>query len=351
VPWFPIRHQIFGQYSTYAKVPTHECRFGINVHHPRYPIIPKIGMNIAPWLLAKAMLPVLKSYIKEGFDFDIIDAHFCYPDGVAAIWLAKQLNKPVVVSALGSDINVYRHYKYPNKYLLKWLPQADAISAVCQTLLNNIADMNIHNKHQLVLRNGVDLELFKPIEKADTDIENVNNKVSKSLVIVGNLVDVKQHALLIDAMLLLPEFTLKIIGNGSLKAELMDKVNQLKLSKKISFLGRLKQPDMIPHIQTAGALILCSKSEGWANVLLEAMACGTPVVATAVGGTPEVITKESQGVLVSNHTPKALAHGVLSLFKCYPNRNKVREYAEQFSWDETSDKKIQLFKQLTEERK
>ena len=343
VPWFPLKNEIFGQYASLAKIAKKERRHGISIDHPRYPVIPKFGMNISPWLLAKAMLPVLKSYIDEGFDFDIIDAHFCYPDGVAAIWLAQQLNKPVMVSALGSDINLYRHFKWPNRHLLKWLPQASAISAVCQALIDTTDEMGIGCEHKVVLRNGVNLELFKPNDtESSVDL--------KTLVIVGNLVEVKQHHLLIDAMSLLPDDTLKIIGEGPLKQSLTLQAEQLGLVERISFLGRLKQPDMIPHIQSAGALILCSQSEGWANVLLESMACGTPVVATAVGGTPEVVTSESKGILVEKHTPKALAEAILTLFQCYPDRVDVRNYAEQFSWDETAAVKYKLFQQLIAKR-
>jgi len=343
VPWFPLENKIFGQYATFAKIAKREKRHGITIDHPRYPVIPKIGMNISPWLLAKCMLPVLKSYIDEGFDFDIIDAHFCYPDGIAAIWLALQLNKPVMVSALGSDINLYRYYKWPNRYLKKWLPKADAISAVCQALIDTTDEMKINCRHKVVLRNGVDLSLFKPSQFN-------NNHKSRTLVIVGNLVEVKQHHILIDSMALLPKFTLKVIGDGPLRQSLEMQAKRLDVAKNISFLGRLKQPDMIPHIQEAGALILCSQSEGWANVLLESMACGTPVVATAVGGTPEVITKASKGYLVEEHNAQALAETINKLYENYPDRSDVRKYAEQFSWNETSEKKYKLFQQLIAEK-
>ncbi|HEX9173229.1 MAG TPA: glycosyltransferase family 4 protein, partial [Telluria sp.] len=104
VPWFPSAHPRFGQYARQARVPRAELRHGIAVSHPRYPVLPKIGMNVAPLLLAQAVKPAIARLLDEGFDFDLIDAHYFYPDGVAAAMLARHFNKPLVITARGSDI-------------------------------------------------------------------------------------------------------------------------------------------------------------------------------------------------------------------------------------------------------
>lgn len=118
VPWFPSKSHRFGRYGAYASIPLLEQRIGVNVHHPRYFLAPKIGMNIAPFLLAKAALPVMKK-IATTDGFDVIDAHYFYPDGVAATLLGIYFNKPVIVSALGTDINLIPQYPFARR-MIKW---------------------------------------------------------------------------------------------------------------------------------------------------------------------------------------------------------------------------------------
>ncbi len=97
VPWFPFRHPMFGAYSTFASVPKEEERHGIRIVHPRFPVIPKLGMNVAPFLMYRALLPLLRKLQTGGKDFDLIDAHYFYPDGVAAARLGTAIGKPVVI--------------------------------------------------------------------------------------------------------------------------------------------------------------------------------------------------------------------------------------------------------------
>ena len=101
IPWFPSTNPRFGNYARFAKAPRHEVRHGIEVAHPRYPVLPKVGMSVAPFLLAQAVKPAIGRLIDEGYDFDLIDAHYFYPDGVAAAMLARHFNKPLVITARG----------------------------------------------------------------------------------------------------------------------------------------------------------------------------------------------------------------------------------------------------------
>lgn len=117
VPWFPFSHARFGDYARYAKVPKEEQRHGIVITHPRYPLIPKIGMSLTPWFMAQAFLAELKGG-KNSDDFDLIDAHYFYPDGVAAAIVAKRLNKPLVIMARGTDLNLIPQYYAPRKMIL-----------------------------------------------------------------------------------------------------------------------------------------------------------------------------------------------------------------------------------------
>ena len=119
VPWFPLPQRRFGRYGEYARVPADEYRHGIDVYHPRYPVIPRIGMHLAPGLLAAAVKPTLRRLRQRGFDFQLIDAHYFYPDGVAAVALGRQLGVPVTVTARGSDLNLIADFPLPRR-MIRW---------------------------------------------------------------------------------------------------------------------------------------------------------------------------------------------------------------------------------------
>ena len=130
VPWFPSAAPHFGAWATYARVPRAETRHGIAVHHPRYPVLPRIGMNLAPWLLYRATLPVLRRLMAAGLEFDAIDAHYVYPDGVAAVWLGRAVGKPVVITARGTDVNLIPRYAIPRRLIRGAIAGAAALVAV-----------------------------------------------------------------------------------------------------------------------------------------------------------------------------------------------------------------------------
>ena len=164
-PWFPFRHPMFGEYARHAAVPRHEVRNGISVEHPRYLLLPKVGMNRAPHDLARAGLKAARRLIASGYDFDLIDAHYFYPDGVAASMIGKALGKPVVITARGTDINLIPEYPKPRQMILDAARDCAASITVCAALKDAIVGLGGTAEKITVLRNGVDLELFKPQDR------------------------------------------------------------------------------------------------------------------------------------------------------------------------------------------
>jgi len=118
-PWFPLASPRFGRYSVFARLPSEELRHGLHVAHPRYPQLPKIGMSVGPLALFAAVLPALRRQIREGRGFDLIDAHYFYPDGVAAVLLGLTLARPVVITARGSDLNIIASHPIPRGWI-RW---------------------------------------------------------------------------------------------------------------------------------------------------------------------------------------------------------------------------------------
>jgi len=335
VPWFPSTNPRFGSYARMAKAPRHEVRHGLSVAHPRYPVIPKVGMNVAPMLLAKAVKPAIGRLIDEGFDFDLIDAHYFYPDGVAAAMLARHFNKPLVISARGSDITLIPQHPLPRKMIMWAANKADGIVTVCNALRDEMITLGVAPERVVSLRNGVDLDLFQPIER--------NPAQPFTLVTVGHLVPVKAQELIVGALPLLPGVRLVVAGDGPNRGMLESLARSLGVSERVEFLGAVPQSALRAHYGAADAMVLASSREGWANVLLESMACGTPVVASRVWGTPEVVAAPEAGVLMAERSPQGVADAINALRANYPDRAATRRYAERFSWDDTTAGQLALF--------
>ncbi|HQT26490.1 MAG TPA: glycosyltransferase family 4 protein [Burkholderiales bacterium] len=344
VPWFPLAGERFGKYAAYAKVPKRENRDNINIFHPRYPVLPKIGMSLAPISMAAACMPILSQLIKSGRDFDLIDAHYFYPDGVAAAFLGRQLGKPVVITARGTDVNLIPEYRIPRKMILWAASQAAGIITVSTALKERLVEIGVDPAKITVLRNGVDLERFSPMEKAAQRAEL--NLPSPLLLSVGNLVESKGHDLAIRSLSLMPDKHLAIVGEGPEKENLQLLARSTGVKGRVEFLGSLPQKELPRYYSAADALVLASSREGWANVLLEAMACGTPVIASRVGGNPEVVASDEAGVLMDERTPEGIAEAAGRLFLNYPEAGATRRYAEQFSWHDTTTGQLKLFSKI-----
>ena len=340
-PWFPFKHQAFGQYARQARVPRSEVRFGLQVAHPPYLVLPKIGMNVAPLLLAQAAKPAIGRLIDEGFDFDLIDAHYFYPDGVAAAMLARYFNKPLVITARGSDVTLFPQFSLPRR-MIKWaIRRADAVITVANALRDEVIALGGDPDRVTTLRNGVDLQLFRPLERQP-------NK-EFTLLTVGHLVPQKAQELSIGALPLLPDTRLVIAGEGPNRAMLENLARSLKVDDRVTFLGAVSQDQLRAQYNAADAMVLSSSREGWANVLLESMACGTPVVASRVHGTPEVVAAPEAGVLMNERTPQGVAEGVNRLRANYPDRAATRRYAERFSWDDTTAGQLAIFQRILQQ--
>jgi teichuronic acid biosynthesis glycosyltransferase TuaC len=348
VPWFPSRHPRFGRYAGYARVPHEDTRAGIAVQHPRYTVIPKIGMHLTPLLMANSLKPVMAKMISDGYDFDLIDAHYFYPDGVAAMMLAKHFNKPVVITARGTDINLIAQHSLSKKMVLWAARNADGVITVCQALKNEMIRLGVADHHITPLRNGVDLQRFHPQDRVQ--IRQELGLSRKTLLTVGALNEHKGHHLVIQALPLLPDVELMIVGSGPDEQKLKSLAQQTGVADRVRFIGSVPQTGLIRYYNAADIMVLMSSREGWANVLLEAMACGTPVIASDVGGSAEVITSSDAGRLIAVRTSPVLAGAVKLLFEQYPDRAATRRYAQRYSWDDTTAGQLQLFKAILERR-
>jgi glycosyltransferase involved in cell wall biosynthesis len=347
-PWFPLEAAWFGRYATLARIPHQEIRQGLRVDHPRYPALPKIGMSVAPLALFGALLPLLRSEIRDGADFDLIDAHYFYPDGIAAVLLGRALGRPVVVTARGSDLNIISRHPVPRRWI-KWAARhADGLITVSTGLKQRLLELGVCAERVRVLRNGVDLTRFSPCDRSAA--RRALALTRPTLLAVGNLVALKRHKLMVEALARLPEFELIIVGEGPERAAIERTARECDVSERVRLFGHVPQ-DRLPQIYTAAdLLLLVSTHEGWPNVLLESMACGTPVVVSDTGGIGEVVGAPEAGRIVADITPERLAEAIGELYAAPPARSATRRYAEQFDWQSTTDGQIALFREVRERR-
>ncbi|MBM7037017.1 glycosyltransferase [Vibrio ulleungensis] len=351
VPWFPLTHPRFGDYAKYAAVPKKETRNGFTVHHPRYLVIPVVGMYFTPFFMALTLVAFfLSQKIKQRYD--IVDGHYYYPDGVAIALVCKMLRIPFTLTARGTDINLIPEYKPAKKMIQYAIRQSDANLAVCQALANEIDHLQPCDPSAVTLRNGVDLELFRYADLQQQHVlrEQLNLPLNQPIAVaVGWLVERKGQHLIVEALVQCPELQLYFIGTGEQQSMLEQRVKALGLERRCHFVGSKPQSELRDWFGAADMSILASSREGWANVLLESMACGTPVVATNIWGTPEIVSTFDAGVLIER-TVDDIARGIQRLTNEPRKRHKVRQHAEKFSWDDTCNKLYRVFEQTLSNR-
>ncbi len=345
VPWFFSTNPKFGEYARIARTPLREERNGLDVQHPRYFLPPKVGMNVAPLALATGALPAVRRLLNEGYDFDVFDAHYYYPDGVAAALLGWYFKKPLTVTARGSDINLIASHSIPRRWMRWASTRAAASIGVSQALTQAMAQMEMPASRLLVMPNGVDLRRFRLQDQASVRAA-LGWAERPTLLCVGNLLENKGHHIVVEALARLPDFRMVIAGEGPERQALHDLASRTNVLARVQFLGRVDQDQLADCYSAADILVLPSSREGWPNVLLESMACGTPVVATAVGGIPEIVTSPNVGRLMAQRTAAHLVDAISDLWRHLPDRAAVQTRAQECGWQSTTQAQIRLFQRI-----
>ncbi len=335
VPWFPLRRG-FGAWSRFARTPPSETRRGVAVLHPRVLLVPRIGMALAPGAWVRACGPVLRRLHAERA-IDVLDVHYLYPDGVAAAALAASLGVPFVLSARGSDANVIAALPGPRRRIVEAASRAAAVVAVSQALADRLASLGIARASITVVRNGVDVEPFRGALSAP----GAPLAAGRALLGVGRLVRGKGFHLVLDAMAALraehPDLHLVLAGEGPERAALVEHARALALPDRLHLLGEVPH-DRIPGLMAAAhRFVLPSFAEGYPNVVVEAVAAGLPVVATRVGGIPEIVD-DSVGNLAETPDAPALASALRHSLARTFDRARVSAQAEAHRWEPLLDR-------------
>jgi teichuronic acid biosynthesis glycosyltransferase TuaC len=300
-------------------------------------MIPKIGMLLHGLFMYLSVLCTVRR-IQKSYPFDVIDAHYVYPDGFAGVLLARHFRKPLVVSARGSDINLFSTFPIVRRLLIYVLSRASHLITVSAALRAAIIDLGIPQSKISVIPNGVDGGKFKKIEKATARRMTNLPQQSPMLLSVGGLTETKRFDRLIAALRIILDESddekpfLVVVGEGRSRKKLEALISKLNLDSHIRLVGAVAHEQLYLWYSAADVFCLASEREGWPNVILEALSCGLPVVGTDVGGIPEIISTEDIGFLTQRDSA-IMATQIRKAMQKKWDSDDITRYAQSYTWE------------------
>ncbi len=319
----------------------------IEVHYPRYPLLPKIGMFAHGYGMFRGSIGSV-SKLHEKNRFDVIDAHYVYPDGYAATLVGRQLGIPVVVSARGTDINLFPEFQSIRPKIQTALKEAAGVIAVSNSLRARIVELGTDGSKVVTIGNGVDLERFFPEEKAGARKRLGVEGSRPMLVCVASLRRAKGHENLFKALQMLAprvQPQLFLVGTGEDETTLRDSAKRLGLESQVHFLGARPNDELRSWYSAADASVLCSTREGWPNVVLESLACGTPVIATPVGAVPDILRGDELG-MVSHGDPQPFSNAIEKALAKRWDSARLAQYGRSRSWAMVAQEVTNFFREV-----
>ena len=330
IPWFPGAG-LLGRWSSAGKlaaVPRREDIAGIHVSHPRTLFVPRLAHGTWGPLYAASIAPAVRRYRGK---VDLVLGSWAYPDGFAAVVAARMLGVPCVVKLHGSDINVMAKLALPRRLTAWSLAAAARVVAVSRALADEVEALGVPRARIAVVMNGVDAELFHPRDRVAARRE-LGLPAGPLALYVGNLKAEKgvlDLARAWDAVAReLPDARLALVGGGPARAAL-----EAQLPARATLFGPQPLAVIPTWLAACDLLVLPSHAEGTPNVVLEALACGRRVVASSVGGIPDLITSPTLGALVPARDPGALAAALTQALRTPYTPTEVAALGARNGWD------------------
>ncbi len=325
--------------GAFASVPRAETIGNLRVHHPRYPLLPGMSMPFHGLLMFAGCIGLARS-LHQKHHFDCIDGHYIYPDGEAATLLGKYLGVPVAISARGTDIHTFPGFRTIRPQIKWTLRHADMVVAVSQSLAEIMTNLEPQLDRVEVIGNGVDAQRFFPEDRLAARQKLGLDPNQSVIVSVAALRPVKGPELLVRAAAFLkqrmPNFTVLFVGAGPELTNLQHLASQLNCAGVCQFAGSVANEDLRAYYTAANVSCLASRKEGWPNVILESLACGTPVVATRVGAVPNILTPAC-GVIVDPE-PESICDGLHTALQRDWNPDMVSTYAQRYTWENVAER-------------
>ncbi len=351
VPWFPLQGIIRYWKPHFRPQPkSFEIQQGVQVFFPRFLSIPGLFKSWDGFLMALCSIPTI---IKLKNEFNIIDSHFAYPDGYAATWLGKWFKTPVTITLRGTEVPLSKLQRRKIK-MVKAINSATRIFSVADSLKQHVGSLGANTTKIRVVGNGVDTAKFYPLDKQKMRESLGILEKTKVLISVGGLVDRKGFHRVIEVLPKLvnkyPDLLYLIVGGesaeGNIKEKLLQQVKDLNLGKNVRFLGALSSEELKKPLSSADVFVLATENEGWANVFLEAMACGLPIVTTDVGGNKEVVNSDDLGIVVPFADKQALGNALDQAIEQDWSKESIVKYAQDNAWDTRVEILVDEFQKL-----
>lgn len=330
-PW-PL--SLHPRYRPLRQLPAEEMRKGVRVLRPRYRLIPAIGGRWNPGAIHRAVMPLVRRLHAEA-PFSLADAQFFYPDGPAVARIAAELGLPFSIKARGADIHHWGKAAGAAEQLIAAGRAANGMLAVAGGLADDMAALGLPRERIVLHRTGLDRTRFRPHDRTEARRRLGLPADEPLLATVGALIPRKGQKFAIEALTRLPGTRLALAGTGADEAMLRSLAAGLGLSDRVLFLGPVPNAELPVLLSAADVFVLPTASEGLANAWVEALACGTPVVTTAIPGARELITEAAHGRLVEREAD-AIAEAVRDLLANPPPREAVTAGAAGFSWEENA---------------
>ncbi len=322
------------------KTPRDEDR-PLNPAYLRIPYLPKIGSPLNHRLAAWALRGPLARLRKE-FAFDVALASWIYPDCCAVSMLAQEFDFPFVAIAQGSDVHQYLRMPSRRRIITRWLPGASSVITRSAELSRLLGAAGLPAGLAQPVYNGIDFARFQPADRAAARQELKLPPNAPLLLFVGNLLPIKNPQLLVRAHAVLctdPRFAecrLVLLGDGPLAVEIRALADAQPSGKHVILAGPQPPAVVARYMQAANALCLPSHNEGVPNVILEAFACGLPVVASRVGGIPEIHVGEFLGDLPPPNDLAAWRGALQSILEQPRDPMEIARHAQNFTWEKTA---------------
>jgi glycosyltransferase involved in cell wall biosynthesis len=344
LPWFPGMGLAW-RWTYWKKdlsdTPREEIIDGVRVRHPRFFHVPRVGQSLSAATFATSLLPALASARGR---FDAILATWAYPDAVAAIVAGGLLGLPVVVQVIGSDIDVTAARPGPRRQLRWALPRARGVIAVSAPLGAAVAKLGVDERNIHIISTGVDQRLFHPRDRAEARARLGQPSGGRLIVFVGRVSEAKGVAELLNAFDKVaagdPECRLAIIGGGPLRDECARRA--AKLGGRLIVAGEIGIEGVADWIAASDVLTLPSHHEGTPNVVLEALGSGRRVVASNVGGIPDLLGDARLGQLVPPRDEAALASALAKAVQEPYDPAQVASSSGTYGWDENARRILEV---------
>ena len=340
-PW-PLSRS--ARYAELAALPLHEQWRGLNVNRPRFTLIPKFGGPYNPIMIARSILPLVRKLHAEK-PFDLIDAEFFYPDGPAAMRIAEALGIPFTIKARGADIHHWGTARGCAPQVLQAAGKAAGMLAVSSALKADMATLGMDAGKIMVHYTGLDQSRFAPRDRAAQKAKL--GIAGPAILCAGALIPRKNQALLIEALEMLPGVTLLLAGQGPSEGDYRFQAVTLGVQDRVRFMGNVPHDELPALFAAADVMALVSKSEGLANAWVEALACGTPVVASNVGGAPELIRSPDAGRIVESDVV-AVVTAIQDLLDNPVSPPHVAAQVAHFSWASNAEVLEGFFRRVIE---